>query len=1081
MNKTRIPIPESLKKALTRMKLTTILLTLTALQTLSAAVSAQSAGIDLNLTNLAIREVVKSIEKQSDYRFFYTEGLNDMGHRISINTKGKSLENILKEVFEPTHLNYKIYDNQTVVIAPKGAMQNTGRVTGKVLSNTGEALIGVSIQVKGSTTGTITDIDGNFSLDIDQSGATLVVSYVGYLTKEVRASNQQKLTIELQEDLLELEQVVIVGYGKANRKDVTGAVSTIKASDMNVGVFNSPAQMLQGKVPGLSVTRSGDPNETPTVVLRGASTLREGAAMEPFYVIDGVPGASIELVSPDDIVSIDILRDASSTAIYGSRAANGVIMVTTKRPQGEQGYLTYNGYMAFEQVSNRLKMMSGDQLRAYTNNTFSEIDNVPGVNTNWQDEVQRNAFSHNHNLSFGGASKSSLYNVSLNYMNNQGVIRQSGMERYIMRANVEQRFFDNRLSLGLNLSHSNTKQDKVYDQVLLNMLSFLPTVPVKNENEQYTENLTRTGDYGNPVAMLHNDIDQRKQIVSLGNMFAKIDLLPSLTYNINYSLQNYEKKQDTYSNAASTIKKGTNGYAVRNAYTDLKSIFETYVNYAKVFGQHDVKAMVGYSWQEDKTDDGFQAANSNFVSDDLYYYNLTLGNSPDKVDAEDRFGKKTVQTLRMISFYGRANYQFDNRYLLQFSVRRDGSSAFGKNNRWGTFPSASIGWKMHNEAFMKNQQLFSEVRWRASWGISGNSLGFDPMIALMKYGKQGITSVNGKDIVAIGPTQNANPDLKWESTSMFNVGLDFGLLGGRLGGTIEYYDKLTQDLIWDYEVPITQYVYNTLWTNVGKIRNRGIELQLNARLVETKNLRWSTTATVSHNQNKVESITNQQFTDTYRYTGTVGGSGQSGLTAQIVKEGKSIGTFYLPKYAGPDENGLTMFYDKEGGLTAQPTSNDYQEFKKGTAQPKLIYGWQNSVNYKQFDFSFFVRGVAGNYILNATRSNYMKIVEANQFNVLADAESLPRQDIRAHFNSDRYIENGSYLRLDNASLGYTFDPKINGVKSFRLYVTGNNLFVFTGYKGIDPEIKLGGLTPGIDNKNYYPKTRTYLFGLIANF
>lgn len=958
----------------------------------------------------------------------------------------------------------------------------TTTVSGTVTDETGFPMPGVNIAVAGTTTGAITDADGKYSLPIAKAGDKLIFSYVGYITKEMETKGSGTIDVTMHENISEIEEVTIIGYGKVSRKDVTGAVSTLKASEMNTGVFSSPAQMLQGKVPGLSVTRSGNPSESASIVLRGQSTLREGAAMEPFYVIDGVPGASIDLISPDDIVSIDILRDASSTSIYGSRAANGVIVVTTKRPQSEQAYLTYNGYIGIEKVSNRLKMMTGDQLRAYTNNTFQEIDNVPGINTNWQDEVQRTAVSHNHNVSFGGGGKSTTYGVSLNYLKNEGIIRETDMERYILRANVEQKLISNHLAVGLNLSQSNTKQSWIFDEVLQNMLSFLPTVPVKDQAGNYSENFQRTGGYGNPVAMLYNDIDKRKFAVSLGNAYLKLNILPELVYNFNYSIQNGERKKDTYNSSLSSIKKGTNGYAIRSAYTDTKNILETYLNYDKVFlEKHDVKLMAGYSWEEEKSDDGFQAASSDFPSDDLLYYNLALGNSPDKVSSEDRFGEATMQTLRIISFYGRINYQYDNRYLLQAAIRRDGSSALGVNNRWGTFPSVSVGWKMHNEAFMQDQRIFTELRWRASYGISGNTLGFDPMIAILKYGKQGITSVNGKDIVAIGPTQNANPNLKWESTSTFNIGLDFAVLSGRLSGTIEYYNKYTSDLIWDYAVPITEYLTPTLLTNVGEIRNRGVELQLNGRVMDTRNFKWNSTLTLSHNKNKVISLTNSQFTDTYRLTGEIeGASGQTGLTSQIIKEGSSIGTFYLPKYAGTDENGVTMFYDADGNKTAQPTSKDYQEFTKGTAEPKLLYGWQNMFNYKNLDLSFFLRGVLGNYILNATRANNMKIVEATQFNVLADAEKLPREDIRAHFISDRYIENGSYLRLDNITLGYNINPGIPSVRNIRLYCTVNNAFVITKYKGIDPEIQLGGLSPGIDNRNYYPKTRTFMFGLTFN-
>ena len=954
-------------------------------------------------------------------------------------------------------------------------------VSGTVVDETNDPLAGVNVVVAGTTNGTITDFNGRFTLSVPSGNVKLIISCIGFVTKEQNTNGLTTMHITLQEDINLIEEVVVIGYGKANRKDITGAVSTLKSTDMNVGVFSSPAQMLQGKVPGLSVTRSGNPSESSSIVLRGQSTLREGGAMEPFYVIDGVPGASIDLVSPDDIVSIDILRDASSTAIYGSRAANGVIMVTTKRPQDEQGYLTYSGYIAIDRVSNRLKMMTGDELRSFTNNTLRpDVDDFTGVNTNWQDEVQRTGFSNNHNVSFGGSGKATTYSASINYLNNQGIIRTTGLERYILRANIEQKLIGNHVIVGLNLSESNTKQSWVPDELLQNMLTFLPTMPIRDMNGDYSENFQRTGGYGNPVAMLENDPDKRKYAVSLGNAYININILPGLVYNFSYSIQNFQNSRDTYNSSKSTIRKGTNGYAIRNTYNDTKNILETHINYDKIINSHDIKLMGGYSWEENMTGRGFQSANSNFPSDDITFNNLGMGSAPDRVSPDDRYGTTVERTLRMISFYGRANYQFDNRYLLQVSVRRDGSSAFGANHRWGTFPAASIGWKIQNESFMKDQNIFSELRLRASYGVSGNTLGFDPMISYLKYGKQGLTSVNGQDVVAIGITQNANPNLKWESTTTLNVGLDFGLFAGRLSGTLEFYDKYTSDLIWDYSVPTSKYPVGTLIANVGKIQNTGVELQLTGRIIDTKKIRWNSTIVLSHNKNKVISITNDEFSDTYRLTGNVGGSGQSGFRGQIIREGSPIGTFHLPKWAGYDENGISQFYDENGIPTAQPTSKDYYDYEKGTAQPTLLFGWQNSIQFNRFDLGFFFRGVAGNYILNATRSWGMKTVEANQFNILSDAADLPRTDIRSHFNSDRYIESGSYLRLDNITLGYTIDPKIPYMNDIRIFCTINNALVFTGYKGIDPEITLGGLTPGIDNRLFYPKTRTFMFGLTFN-
>lgn len=1058
------------------------------LMLLGFVVSGLAQTVTLKFKNAKFENVLSKIKEQTGYAFTFSDQLVDVNRKVSINVEDMPLEEALITLLNGTDLRAEI-KNRQIFLREKNtalsvdAMQKVRKlVKGRVTDAYGEPIIGANVVEAGTNNGIITNLDGQFSLEITENGV-LLVSYIGYETQKIVVRGNSTLNIRLEEDSKNLDEVVVVGYGKSNRKDVTGAVSSMKAEDMNVGVITSPAQMLQGKVPGLNITKSGNPNDNGSIVLRGSSSLRNGAN-EPFYVIDGVPGASIDLVSPDDIVSIDVLKDASSNAIYGSRAANGVIIITTRRAkEQERVYASYHGYVGVESVSKRLDMMSGDQLREYTQGTLSPVyDDIDGANTNWQEEIQRTALSTNHSVSFGGSGNSMVYGASINYAKNQGIIKGSDFNRLIFRANIEQKLFANRLTLGLNLSTSKRTENNIYSDVLLNMLQFLPTVPVMKDG-QYSENLTRTGFYGNPVSMINNNKFKNEYNITLVNMNARLKIIEDLNLNLNYSRQSKDSKASSYYGSQSTIEavRGLGGLAIRNNYVNTDDIFEGYLDYGKIFGKHDLKAMVGYSWQENRMNDGFQNANAGFVTDDLLYNNLGLGNSPDKVSANNRWGTATVSTLRMISFYGRLNYQYDNRYLGQITVRRDGSSAFGANNRWGTFPAASIGWKIHNEGFMQDLDVFSELRLRASYGISGNSSGFDPMISRLKFGKQGTTVVGGQITNAIGPTQNANPDLKWETTGMFNVGLDFGFFNGRLTGVLEYYNKTTKDMIWDYTVPTTEYLVGSLLANVGKIRNTGFEMQLNGRIVDTKYFSWSSSLVLSTNENKVLSLTNDKFTDTFRRTAGIGGPGQTSLSVQIVEEGKSIGTWFLPAWAGRDENNLSVYYDKDGNKVNDPSSNNYHEFSKGTAQPTVLYGWQNTFRYRNFDLSFFLRGIAGNYVLNSTRAQFNRIGEANQFNILVEAGNEPREDARNHFISDRYLENGSYLRLENATLGYTFKTNIPGLSNLRLYCTGNNLFVITKYKGIDPEINLSGLTPGIDDKNYYPKTRSFIFGLLINF
>lgn len=970
--------------------------------------------------------------------------------------------------------------NTSVLTGTEGmaAAQQT-MITGTITdANTGELIVGVNIVVEGTMIGTTSDANGKYSLNVPQKNAMLIFSFVGYITDKIKIGNQTVLNIKLKPEVLNIEGVVVVGYGTLKKKDITGSITTVTASEMNKGVYSSPAAMLQGKVPGLNITASGDPTATPSITLRGPSTLRTGAAMEPFYVIDGVPGASIESVANEDIVTMDVLRDASSTAIYGSRAANGVIMITTKRAKDGQSYVNFSSYVAVENVSHRIDMLSATELRDY----LKKVNKVPfddnGGNTNWQDEVTRTGISQSHNLSFGGGTDKTTYGVSIKYLENQGVIKTSSLDRWIGRMNVEQKAFNDKLTVGFNLTNATTNKQFVRADVYANMHKYLPTVSVFKPDGTYFEN-TQNSNYYNPVAMLNNDLNFLKTINQLANITLKVNIMPWLTYNASASLQTTENQDNQYSKAASTLHLSANGYAIRSEYTNKSTLAENYFTFDKTYGIHSVKVLAGYSWQEDKINDGFQNANSNFISDDLLYNNLSLGSSPDKVTTADRFGTATIQTLRIISFYSRLNYQLNNKYLLQATIRRDGSSAFGANHQWGTFPSASVGWKIINESFMSNLKAVSDLKLRVGYGISGNSLGFDPMISRLKYGVTGTTYINGVQLQAVGVTQNENPDLKWESTAMANVGLDFGFLDNRITGTIEAYSKQTSDLIWSYPVSTTKYLYSSLIANVGKISNKGIEFQINATPVKTHDFQWTTSFNISHNVNKVVSLSNDLFpTFTEIRTAGIGGKGQSGNPAQILKEGEPIGTFFVRQYAGRNIQGISLFYKANGDTSKVVTVEDFKQ--SGNAQPKFMFGWNNTFTYKNFDFSFFLRGVSGNKILNATLASLNDVNNASNNNIPKFSLGEPATDINSFYNSTRYIENGSYIRMDNATLGYNFKIRSAKIKSARLYITSNNLFVITKYRGIDPEINLGGIEPGIDNNNFYPKTRTFMLGINLN-
>lgn len=971
-------------------------------------------------------------------------------------------------------------------------------VTGHVKSTSGDPLIGVNVVEKGTTNGTVTDMDGNFSLRVEK-GKTLVFSYIGFLSQE-NVVKGNRMNITLKEDTETLDEVVVIGYGSMQRKDVTSSITTVKAEDLNVGVVTSPAQMLQGKVPGLTVANTSDPNGAASISLRGASSLRAGEAMEPYYVIDGVPGASLSLIAPDDIESIDVLRDASATAIYGSKAANGVIIVTTKKGN-KNGHtnVSYSGYVAWDKTMNSLDMMTAEQLLDFANSNNIDLSPYYDVNnpanTNWQDEVLRTGFSHNHNVSINGGNEKTNYSASINFMDRQGVVRGTSMDRLNARSFVQTKALNNRLELAfsVNASVRNSSTGPTGGQgqsVLDAMYYYSPLVPVKNEDGSWYGN-TQISQNFNPVRMINEDRYDTKEKLLQGTAQATLHIIDGLDWNLNLSYQNQQYIYSNYNSSKTELPSvaSRNGQADRSTLENTRKQMETYLNWNHTFADaHKVGVMLGYSWEQADNNDGFGLKVYNFYNDDLTYHNLGVANN---ISINDVISNN-LSTLRMISFYGRINYSYKSKYLLQATVRRDGSSAFGINNRWGTFPSVSAAWRITEESFMKNQDVFDDLKLRIGYGVSGNSLGFDAFYSRPIYGSTGwftYVDANGtsSQYRILGATRNSNPDLKWETTGMFNIGLDFGFLNNRLTGTIEYYDKRTSDLIFDYAVSTNRYPYGWMTANVGDISNKGVEITINAIPVKTHNFTWSTTLNLSHNKNVVEKLSNDMYSVEYSDRANPDVGGYTSTQVQRIMEGSPLGQFYLYEWAGYDENGGSIFndYDADGnliGTTDAPADEDRRPH--GSAQPKLTYGWNNDFTWKNWTLTAFFQGVAGNKIFNATRCYYNNVsLVSNGKNVLAEvAEGQNAHDSRAQAPSDRYLENGSYLRLSTLTLGYNFGKLGNWINNLRVYATCNNVFTITGYKGVDPEISLGGLEPGMDWRNTtYPRTRTFMVGVNVNF
>ena len=960
------------------------------------------------------------------------------------------------------------------------------KVSGTVKDANGEPLIGVSVMEVGTNNGAVTDMNGNYTLNV-KPGAKLKLSYIGFTSKTIKASGNSQIVLD--EDNTALNEVVVVGYGTMRRKDVTSSITTVKAEDLNQGVFTDPGQMLQGKVPGLVVSSTADPNGSPTITLRGASTLRTGA-MSPYYVVDGIPGVDISIVSPEDIESIDVLRDATATAIYGSKAANGVIIITTKKGAEEKTNVSYNGYVAFDNILKKYDVCTADDLRQYAKDNNITLKDG-GANTDWQDEVLRTGISHNHNVNISGGNGSTNYMISADLRKREGVIKMTGFDRFNVRSLVSTKTLKDHLtvSIGANMmygKHFGVPSGNEGASVLDAMNYYSPTNAIKNADGTWTVG-SGSKNY-NPLALME---ENKSETVWKRNQFVgktALELWKGFVWSVNYSWSNYQSTYSAYNTRNSQLEGigNKNGQATRNTYFGREQTFETYLNYDFKVGKSKWGLMGGYSWEEKKNNDGFGLSVEGYYNDDLGWYNMSYAQTILGVQNSVQSGY--LEKVRNISFYGRVNYSFDSRYMLQATIRRDGSSVFGKNNRWGTFPSVSAAWNITEEKFMQNQHIFDNLKLRAGYGISGNAMGFDVYSSYNTYGASGTFVYDGKTYRTYGATKNANPDLKWESTGMLNIGLDFAFLKGRLNGTVEVYHKKTKDLIWSYPVSTTQYIYGWIDANVGEMTNKGIEFTLNAVPVRTKNFMWSTTLNLSHNKNTVDKMQNETFHTTNLTQGDpmVAGVSADGWTQRIM-EGEPIGTFYTYQYAGI-VNGRSEYYvlDENGNRTGETTNNPSLKDRSitGCAQPKLNAGWNNTLTYKNWSLNAFITGVFGNDVYNSARAHY---TAAQMFsdgkNVLKEFLSNPVGDASGSLPSDRYIEKGSYVRLQTLSLSYTFRNCFNDwIQDLTLYGTANNLFTITNYKGLDPEVNMGGIDPGIDYRwSRYPHTRTFMVGVKINF
>ncbi|MEY8719716.1 TonB-dependent receptor [Bacteroides stercorirosoris] len=945
--------------------------------------------------------------------------------------------------------------------------------TGKVVDKNQEPLIGATVRIVGAQGGTITGMDGDFSLSCP-SNSTLEISFVGYISQKVNAGT--RLSIVLQEDAIALEETVIVGvgYGTMRKSDLTGAITSVNAKDMKQGIITSAEQLLQGKVAGLSVVQSsGAPEAGASIRLRGGTSL--SASNGPLVVVDGIPGVDFNSVQPSEIVSIDVLKDASAAAIYGSRGANGVIIVTTNRAASdtEQKSIQYNGYVAIGQVAKHMDLLSADQWRAYVreNNVGQAIDY--GADTDWQKELERTAISHSHNVAISNSRKDNGYRASITYQNNQGVIVRNSMNRLAGSLAAYQTGWNGRLRIEAGINANFDSWHPIDNRIFERMTNLNPTFPVYDQNGDFAQiGGTNTE---NPVEINANRADDQKRHRFLGYGKVELDLVKGLKAVANGSYEYQSTEGGLYKPTYAMMEgKSEKGWGQRTYAKYTNKQIETYLNYDLELARiHRMNFMAGYSYLINVYD-GFGSSRSGFDTDAFLYNNLAAGSDFRAGDVYSYKGE-----AKLASFFGRINYNLMGKYMLTATLRRDGSSRFGTNHKWGTFPSVSLAWRISDEAFMESTTSWlNNLKLRAGYGVTGNQAGigeYKSLAVLSADGASYYDAASGTWKKSYVQAQNVNPNLKWESTAQLNIGLDFGIFN-RINGTIEFYHKKTSDLLWTYPVPQPPYQVGTMLANVGDLVNKGIEVSLSANILRQKDLTLDANVTFAYNDQEITKLSN----DAYQAVGLQAGSlhglrGMSGMYSQIIKEGYPSGAFYGPKCSGIDSDGNYIINRDEDGKPI----NEYL----GSAQPKFNLGFGMNLTYRDFDFSFAGYGMFGQKVLNATR---MAMFDPTRL----PAQNVPDDFLESGIKSDPvfssyFVENGSFFRLQSVTLGYTLpEVKKIGLEKIRFYLTGENLFCITGYSGIDPEVSLPDNVlegPGIDRFNSYPRPRTFSLGVNISF
>lgn len=956
----------------------------------------------------------------------------------------------------------------------------TRTVTGTIHAKDGTTMPGVTVSAEGTNLGVISDADGRYSISITTPSEMLVFSFVGMKTERVQIQDRSVIDVVMTEDMLNLDEVVVIGYGTIKKEEVTSAVSSVKSDNFNLGNVSDAGQLIKGKVAGLSIVNSsGDPLAESQIMLRGITSLFSSTA--PLVLIDGVPG-NINSVAPQDIESIDVLKDGSAAAIYGTRGTNGVILITTKRVSGATPMtVEYNAYTNFQKIARRPDLLDAEDYKRLISEGVSLVDH--GYSTDWLDQIMETTpVSYMNNLSIKGGTEKSDYIATINHRSDKGIFICSGLKQLSGRVDINHSMFDDIVKINVGFhgrlreapatSSSGRFNSEAYKQAITRN----PTDRVVDDEGNWVNRGIYM--YDNPVALLRESSGYSKgrHMRFYGNITLKP--LKSLTSKLLVSRTQANEDISFYRSAANpaSINNGQAGYASRSFESSMEDLLEFTTELNKSFGVHRFSLLGGYSYQ-DSLDDEFNLSTYDFPSDAYEYNDLSLG-------AALQEGKATLGSYssmsKLIGFFGRLNYNYDDRYLLLASLRYEGSSKFGANHQWGMFPAISLGWRINEEEFMEDLSLISDLKLRLGYGVTGTAPS-SPYLSLTRLSFGNSILYNGEWIKEIRPASNPNPDLRWEKKLETNIGLDAGVLDNRIRLTLDLYYRITKDMLWNFQVPVPPYLYSSVVANVGQVENKGVEALLEIVPVQTADLTWTSSLTYSTNKNKLISLSNELYETTNDFfdTGSTGPPIQQ--STHRVKIGGSIGNFYGYKVVDIDENGHWIMENADGERinSADKTTNDKQFL--GNGLPKHYADWNNTVQYKNFQLQLRMRGAFGFQILNFQRMYYENPSSASNYNNLASGFDLVYGKVRLAETQEYtsyYIEDGDYWKVDNLTLGYDFNTSsVPVISSARLYISASNLLTITGYKGLDPEVQVTGLAPGNDPLNKYPTIRTYTLGV----